>query len=82
MGNRINFRGGSFDWKLKGIVPFVSQNWRRAAIPFSEALFSPNTSDWKCEIAILLKKENSSKTYNNASTVDTIPQRPGVRVVN
>ena len=58
------FDKGSFDWKLKGLVPFliVQSNWRVANPPFTPTI-SQNTSNQNLEIAILFNIIESSKNY-------------------
>ena len=63
-GRRINFKGGSFDWKSRVLVPFLRvKSDQRATGPPSP--FSPNTSDKKFEVAILLKIVQRSYNKNS-----------------
>jgi hypothetical protein len=52
-GRRRNFKRGSFDWKLRVLVPFliVERDWRTTS-PFPRPSF-PQTSNQNFEIAIL-----------------------------
>ena len=74
---RINFREGSFDWKLKVLVHFLSANrYLRATSPLH---FFPNASNKNFKIAIVLKIVQ--RRHNRNSGVDTTPQGLGSGVV-
>jgi len=53
---------GSFDWKFKGLVPFliIKRNWRATNLPLMPT-FSPNTSNQNFEITILCNVVESSE---------------------
>jgi hypothetical protein len=63
-GRRINFKEGTFNWKSRVLVPFLrSKSDQRATNP--PIPFSPNTSDEKLEVAILLKIVQRSYDKNS-----------------
>ena len=67
---RINFREGSFDWKLKVLVHFLKlRRDQRASSPLPYALCFSITSDKSFEIA------------NKKLRVDRAPESPGAGVV-
>ena len=60
---RRDFKKGSFDWKLKGLGPFlVVESDYRATSPLTPTI-SPNTSNQNFEIAILFNVTESSGNY-------------------
>jgi hypothetical protein len=77
MNARINFKEGSFDWKLKVLVHFlrVKRDWMEPSpLPPFHALFSSNPSDKMFKIAISLKIVQRSDKKN--SCVNANPQDP------
>ena len=79
---RIRFREGSFDWKLKVLVHFLSvkRYWMVTSFPLLPNLFFPNASNRNFEIAIMLKI--AQKSDNKNSGVDTTHQGQGTGVVS
>jgi hypothetical protein len=69
---RINFREGSFGWKLKVLVHFLRA---RRELALLHVIFPPNTSNKNFEIAISLKIVQRSD--KKSSGVDNPP--PSVR---
>ena len=61
---RRNFKKGSFDWKLKWLVPFliVECDWKATNTLFTPTI-SPNTSNQNFDIAILFNVVESSGNY-------------------
>jgi hypothetical protein len=67
---RINFREGSFDWKLKVLVHFLRV--KRVKLAPTHALFPPNPSPTNFETASVLE---IVQKLDNKNT----PQSPGFR---
>ena len=78
---RINIKEGSFDWKLKVLVHFLSvkRYWRATSSLHLNPIF-PNASNKNFKMAILLKIVQRS--YSKNSDVDTTHQVPGAGVLS
>jgi hypothetical protein len=77
----INFREGSFDWKLKVLVHFsrVKSNCRAGNL-LPHVLFFPHASDKNFDTAILSKI--AQRLDNKKSSVNITPQDPWAGIVS